>query len=283
MIHTIFRFIKSRTIKTANMRLNKKLVCLIIFLSLLGNLFAQQPQIVTRINTQKLGIQYSETDRAQLYSVLDSNQIVLAVNKTLLFIKNNTIIKKVLSPVHIFAFDISKRGNGVITSQSGLYQIKKFQIQTKPIKTNIEKTKEGKVIWQVDMINDSIARFVVTGTKALFYINIDNLVSNNYIIKDDEASQFIGEKASNTFVGQLKSRYYFLMYDKQQKSECLFIRADLKKEHLADEKIFSFGNLGQSADETVPIRYDEETGLFYEMLFKDNDLILYKFEIKDYR
>jgi len=167
-------------------------------------------------------------------------------------------------------------------SQRGIYKIRKFQIQAKPITTNIEKPKEGKVIWQVDMINDTIARFIVTGTKALYYIHIDNLESNKYIIKDDEASQFIGEKASSTYVGQYKNKYCFLMYDIKQNSECLVIRVNLKNELSKDEKIFKFGNLGQSADETVPIRYDEETNLFYEMLLKDNEMILYRFDMKDY-
>jgi hypothetical protein len=256
---------------------------LLFLLIRVSELFAQQPQIIAKLNAHTLGIHYSETDRYQLYSVIDSNEIVLAVDKTLIFIKNNRVKKKILSPAHIFAFDISKLGNGIIVSRSGLYKIKEFQIQSCPISAIIENPKEGKIIWQIDMINDTIARFVVNDTKALFYIDIDNIECNNYIVKEDVASQFIGEKASSTYVGQYKNEYYFLMYDIKEQSEYLAIRSNLKKDDLADERIFKFGNLGQSADESVPIRCDEENNLFYEMLFKDNEMVLYRFDMKDYQ
>jgi hypothetical protein len=256
-------------------------VSFLMAMTIITNLFAQQPIIVAKINIHNLGIHYAETDRAQLYSVLDSNEIILAVDKTLLFIKNNKLEKKVFSPVHIFAFDISKHGNGVIVSRSGLYKIKNFQILNKAIKTVIENPKEGEIIWQVDMLNDSIARFIVNNAKALFYINIDSLETNKYLIKSDLASQYIGEYSSG-YIGEYKNKYCFLMFDLKAKSECLVIKSNLNDNNMVEQKVVKFGILGRSADETVPIRYDGINKIFYEMLFIDNDIILYKFNLKDY-
>jgi hypothetical protein len=248
-------------------------------LSCSSDISAQQPQIIARLNAQKLGIHYAETDRALLYSVLDSNEVVLAADKTLWFVKNNKVRNKILSPVHIFAFDITKHGNGVIVSNDGLFRIKNLLIEPNPIKSTLENPKEGRNIWTVDMINDSIARFVVTSINALFYININKLEGNNYIIKDNEASHFISD-VSPTYVGEYKGKHYTLEYDLKEKSECLVIRSDLKTR--IPDKIIKFGNLGQMADEAVPIRYDEETNFFYEMWLKDNEMVLYKFDIRKY-
>jgi hypothetical protein len=253
-----------------------------IFLLLSINTFAQQPKIIATIDPQKLDIQYSETDRKLLYSVLDSEKIILAVDKTLMFIENNEIVKNISSPAHIFAFDIRKCGNGVIVSNNGLYKIIRFQIQPNPIKSVIEIPKKGKVIWKIDMINDTIARFFVNGTNALFYINVMDLESNNYIKDCDLASKFISE-VSNTYVGKYNDKYYFLVYDINQKSECLLIKNDFESNNVANEEVIRFGYLGSSGTETVPVRYDEDTGFFYEMLIKEDKLVLYRFDIKEFQ
>jgi hypothetical protein len=255
---------------------------LFVLLVVVTNVEAQQPQIIAKLNLDTLNIHYSEEDREQLYAVLDSNEIILAVDKTLMFIKDNKLRRKVISPVHIFAFDVSKHGNGVIVSDGAFYKIKKFQIQANPIITKLEKPKEGNVIWRVDMINDSIIRVFMSDSAALFYINIDSLESNNFVIKTDEASAFIGDRAVSAYVGQYKGKYCFLMKDMKDKSECLIIRGDLIRDSTHDEKIIKFGYLGRSDTETVHIRYDEETHLFYEMLYKDHQIVLYRFNMKDY-
>jgi len=113
----------------------KKLFVFILLCCLIAvKTSAQQPQIVASINLKKLGIHYSEYDREQLYSMLDSDKIILAVDKSLLFIKNNGITKKLMSPVHIFAFDITSNGNGIIVDLNDhLYRVKNFHISTTPI------------------------------------------------------------------------------------------------------------------------------------------------------
>lgn len=247
--------------------------------------WAQKPQIIARLDAYTLGIHYSETDRAQLYSLLDSNEIVLAVDKSLMFIKNNVVVKKVINPSHIFAFDMNKNGNGVIVSWrgEGIFKIKNFQIQSKPIYNTIENPSESRVIWKVDMINDTIARFVLLNTKALYYIHIDSLESNKYTVEDDYVSQFIAEKALTNYVGKYKDKYYFFMYDIKEKSHFLLVKGDLKKRDPKDEKVFRLGDLGRSAPETVSIRYDEKNNIFYDMLFKDNKMVLYKFDLNNYQ
>jgi hypothetical protein len=264
---------------SANIKTN--IFFVLIFVLLQINAFSQQPKIVARINSHKLNIHYSYTDRAQLYSVIDSNEIILSVDSSLLFIRNNELINKARSPVHIFAFDVSKSGNGVILGGDRcLYRIKKFQIQNEKIAQYLDKPKEGLLIWTVDMLNDSIARFIIPESHSVYYTNINYLEDNKYLIDNDEVSNFISD-ACPTYVGEYKGRYYTLEYDLKEKSECLVIRSDLKTR--ISDKIFKFGYLGQTANETVPIRYDEETNFFYKMLFKDNEIVLYKFDIRDYK
>lgn len=254
---------------------------LFFILTLANGVIAQQPQIIARINAHKLNIHYSYTDRAQLYSVIDNNEIILAVDSSLLFIRNNELIKKVCSPVHIFAFDVSKSGNGVIIGGDRcLYRIEKFQIQNRKITQYLDKPKEGLLIWTIDMMNDSIARFVIPESHSVYYADINCLEDNKYLIKDDEVSKFISDVCP-TYVGEYKGRYYTLEYDFGEKSECLVIRSNLKTR--IPDRIVKLGNLGKMADETVPIRYDEKNNSFYEMLFKDNEMVLYKFDMNDYQ
>jgi len=242
---------------------------------------AQQPQIVASINLKKLGIHYSEYDREQLYSMLDSDKIILAVDKSLLFIKNNGITKKLMSPVHIFAFDITSNGNGIIVDLNDhLYRVKNFHISTTPINCKFTNRKEGNAIEKVDMINDSIARFALNITEGLIYANINNLANGKYKVVNDIVSKFISHSIS-TYVGNYNVHYYFLEWDFETKSECLVART-LEAGNLIVDKKYKFGDLGRVAEESVPIRYNERSHYFYEMLYKKDLLVLYKFDIRDY-
>jgi len=139
--------------------------------------------------------------------------------------------------------------------------------------------KEGKVIWKVDMINDSIARFALNTPEGLIYVNINNLTNGKYKFVNDIVSKFIGHSI-DTYVGNYNVHYYFLEWN-FTKSVYLVART-LKAGNLVEEKKYKFGELGLPAEESVPIRYNERSHYFYEMLYKKDLLVLYKFDIRDY-
>jgi hypothetical protein len=245
--------------------------------------YGQKPIGIIQIDPHKVHIPALE-EEYRTFSIIDSNQVVIDNDKRLLFVSNDKIIKEMAFPDLITAFDISRNGNGiVVVNGEFIYIIKHFILQPNHIKTILFNPQISLFINRVDMINDTIIRLFVNMMKDLLYIHIDSLKNNNYKVCNDSVSRFIVKHGSGCYIGEFNNEYYFLndSWNGPEFLEISSLKFD-KNNKLLDKRSVNLGELGQSWQLSVPVRYDEELGIFYIMLTLSNKINIYKYRMKDF-
>jgi hypothetical protein len=280
----------------------KKIMLLVAILFVGTNCFAENQKglIIATINTEKLHLPSVLEDGRGTYSVIDNNRVVVAKENELLIISNNVIMQKVKCPSEITTFDINKHGNGAIVSEGVtsdsiiMYKVKAFYVQPRPLRINLPGATRGTFIYGLDMVDDFTVRLILNqGTMLLS--NINNIEMNQYtILGEDSITRYISHNITE-YIGRYGDEYYFL--DSTTKDGFERVRV-LKRDSIERRMSFPFepqynkeltivriielGDLGRAIPMSNPVRVDEKSGLFYIMLVQNKNLVIRKFDIKDF-
>jgi hypothetical protein len=273
-----------------------------VLISILANLLlclsspaqSQEGRVVMDIDPKALKLAQVMEEGGGTYSVLDSNCIVVHQEKELLIIRNGAIERRIKSPSHVSTFDINKRGNGVIVwnklknskkADSNVYDIylhrvKRFQIDPKSISVILPGSDRASCIFQVDMVNDSIVRITQNWHHDIIFANIDSLETNRYTVLSDPLYQFI---AKGNYIGEYNHEFFFVYFDFKPGHVFTRLKAfEMVSNKPKNERSVELGELGRPIQMSCPVRYDEESGLFYMMLVQHGKLVAREFPIKDF-
>jgi hypothetical protein len=206
-------------------------------------------------------------------------------------------MKKITCPSKIMAFDINKNGNGAIASGGILsdiiiYRIKAFQVESQPIKVTPPGAESGSFIYDLYMVDDSIMKLTLNGQQSIIITDFDRLRKNQYTVLDDAMSHYLSYHLPD-YVGYFENEYY--LFDCKDRSEgVIAIKKDSIERIMASPaeqwdarergigRIIELGDLGRVIPMSNPIRLDDSSGFFYVMLVQKGNLVIRKFDIKDF-
>lgn len=282
-------------------RIEKIILTVILFSGVLCFAGNQKSNVIANINVAKIHLSSVLLDGHGTYSIVDDEGVILAEGKNLLIIKNNIITKKIKCPSDISTFDINKHGNGAIVSGSRsntiMYRVKGFHLQSLPIKVNIPVDIPGAKWWSfifdLSMIDDSNMRLRLNDPDEIILTDFDRIEKKKYTVLDDNISRYLSRNVTE-YVGHYENEYYFFRSTAKDGIERIQVlkKDDIEKlmtypwikqseMELSMGRIIELGDLGRRILRSNPVRLDESTGFFYVMLVQKGNLVIRKFDIKD--
>jgi len=137
-------------------------------------------------------------------------------------------------------------------------------------------------------------RLTLNVQDGIILTDFGRMEKNQYTVLDDTISRYLSGKVT-TYVGQYENESYFfestekdhinrILVLKKDSIEQLMAHPSTKQRKMArsNGRIIELGDLGRRIQISNPIRLDESAGIFYVMLVQKGDLVIRKFDIKNF-
>ncbi|MBK7142579.1 MAG: hypothetical protein IPH75_10910 [bacterium] len=266
------------------------LYCIVLLLFLLASIscFKKVPgRLVCTIDYKALGLHDVAEEGGGSFSVLTGDRVAVTEGKELLLIDSGLITTRVLLPTNVSSFDLTSEGNGVLQKGDSLYIVRNLFVDSIPHRLISPDSLAGSVIIDIDMISPSGIRLTYIPSRRnhdlLEYsatTTLDSVQHGKFAIKFEPLPRL--PYSDPGYIADIDSTFYLIDWLENGVLQVGIYAID------ADGFNRRQGiQLGVSGELTAFmmnfVQYDEATGLFYVMIERNEKLVIYEYDIRDFQ